>query len=153
MLSRKSRQLLRPLIDSYLRQGKTIDDLIHHFKLVYELRGWFKQTRRWKYLESSTNLNSENTETILQALCNPDMSCGDGPFHTGCDDPFLICCIVHDLEYIKKELGTQTKSKWQVDREFFDCMIPIATTWELKLRRYLYMAIVISPIGIVIWYT
>ena len=93
MIPTKGKEKLRKRVRDYLEAGKTIDDLIRDFQ-----------------------------HGIIPLSCDSDLVCGIGRLSTGCNDPFLVCCIVHDLEYIKKEMCQQDKTRYQVDREFYDCM-------------------------------
>jgi len=91
---------------------------------------------------------------IETTQCDSDLVCGWGPFNTGCSDPFRLCCICHDIEYVKEELGLQTKTRKQVDDEFKQCMERCIEQGKgTKARARLYYAIVRSPIGWLAWNT
>lgn len=86
--------------------------------------------------------------------CDPEFRCGWGPFSTSCKDPFLLCCICHDIEYVKEELGLQTKTRKQVDDEFKKCMEQCIDQGKgTKVRARLYYALARSPIGWLAWNT
>ena len=77
--------------------------------------------------------------------------CGVWPLCTGLDDPFLPACIWHDQQYVLKEQGEQTRSRADVDREFYGRCLDIAgDNRALRLRAYTFWAIVRS-IGWMFW--
>lgn len=56
----------------------------------------------------------------------------------GSEDPFLKCCVVHDIEYALKR-----KARSQVDRELYICMKEIAGgNVALKIAAFVYYGIV-----------
>lgn len=52
--------------------------------------------------------------------------------------PFVPACLIHDYEYGLQDQGKQTKSRAQVDREFLDRMLAVATTFRLRTLAYAY---------------
>jgi hypothetical protein len=62
--------------------------------------------------------------------------------------PFVPACLVHDLEFSLKEHGKQTKSRAQVDREFLENMLRVATTFRLRALAYVYYGLARSLGGL-----
>lgn len=52
--------------------------------------------------------------------------------------PFVTACKIHDLEFSLKEQGKQSKTRAQVDRQFLENMLRVATTFRLRALAYVY---------------
>lgn len=147
MLSGAASKKLRKVWSAYKQAGLSVDDLMEDYVQV-----------RYNKLIGQTEWTYERSLAVDLVFPLVDdesgLECGWGPFRTGACDPFIHCCVIHDLEYIKKEEGTQTKTRKQVDDVFYECMSFVAgDEAELKVRAAVYYAIVRSPIGWLAWVT
>lgn len=85
--------------------------------------------------------------------------CGVGFFRDRCDSRLTPACAIHDIEYKKKEAGTQTKTRKQVDDEFLANMMAvvrkqksIASREWLRAKAMCWYSLVRS-LGWIAWYT
>lgn len=66
--------------------------------------------------------------------------CGIDPFCTNEDDPFIECCIAHDLAYDNLPYNESTK---EIDKQLRDCCLKIAGKDKLlriRARTYYFLA-------------
>jgi len=82
---------------------------------------------------------------------DPEDICGISKWWGLPNSPFSSDCAAHDIEHLKQEAGTQTKSRKQVDREFLANMLKTAgNSRTLKLRAYLFYGVV-RTFGWIYW--
>ena len=85
---------------------------------------------------------SQETIVMREAMPSDNVDkCGIKGIVTWTPEGFKAACKIHDLEFIKNEQGTQTKTRKQVDDELLVRLLAASDTKLKRIGAYVYYGI------------